>query len=281
MTEGHTMTEPHTDRASDTDTGPGPSGTDVAGSAAAAAVRAELERFLQTREFSCLGARAALKRHTLTHHHYRRMGDAATAADNHRDLLAYVRTVRPQLSDQSFRTFVATFDEPGRLDEAAHERLLWQHLQLMHDIDSRTHGVEAGASSDPGRPDFGFHTGGHAFFVVGMHSGASRASRRFTSPAIVFNSLTQFVLLGKKFSTMQAAIRRRESLHNGSVNPSFTRYEYEQPARHFAGRLTEEDWTCPYISRHPHPQPGGPHPTAAEDATEGHAPHHGSTPRRL
>ncbi|MER7156739.1 guanitoxin biosynthesis heme-dependent pre-guanitoxin N-hydroxylase GntA [Streptomyces lydicus] len=213
-------------------------------------VRAALEDFIQTREFSCLGARAALKRDSITHRHYRRMGEASSAAENHRDLVEYVRTVRPLLSDQSFRTFVATFDEPGTVDELAYEGLIWQHLQLMHDLDSRSFGLDKGATSDPALPNFGFHTGGHAFFVVGMHPGASRASRRFSASAIAFNSLAQFVLLGEKFYSMQGAIRRRESKNNGSVNPSFTVYEYEQPARHFSGRFTEEDWQCPYASRH-------------------------------
>ncbi|MFE1776737.1 guanitoxin biosynthesis heme-dependent pre-guanitoxin N-hydroxylase GntA [Streptomyces sp. NPDC059008] len=225
-----------------------------------AAVRTELERFLQTPEFSCLGARAALKRGTITHRHYRRMGEPASARDNHRDLVAYVEEVRPQLSDQSFRTFVATFDEPGTVDELVYEGLIWQHLQLMHDIDSRTYGLDAGASSDPDRANFGFHTGGHAFFVVGMHPGSSRASRRFSASAIAFNSLAQFMLLGEKFYSMQDAIRRREERRNGSVNPSFTVYEYAQPARHFSGRFTEADWKCPYVARH---EP------ATEDYTEG------------
>ncbi|MFJ6786789.1 guanitoxin biosynthesis heme-dependent pre-guanitoxin N-hydroxylase GntA [Streptomyces angustmyceticus] len=228
------------------------------------AMRAELERFIQTREFSCLGARAALKRRGLTHRHYRRLGDEASAAENHRDLVAYVDAVRPLLSDQSFRTFVATFEEPGTVDEHAYEELLWRHLQHMHDLDSRTFGLDTGTSSDPEQAHFGFHAGGHAFFVVGMHPGSSRASRRFTTAAIAFNSLTQFTLLGENFYSMQDAIRRREAKNNGSVNPSFTEYEYEQPARHYSGRFTEQDWKCPYTSRHP---------AATEDYTQGLLPH--------
>ncbi|MEW1748272.1 guanitoxin biosynthesis heme-dependent pre-guanitoxin N-hydroxylase GntA [Streptomyces angustmyceticus] len=229
------------------------------------AVRTALERFIQTREFSCLGARAALKRRSLTHRHYRRLGDEASAEENLRDLVAYVDAVRPLLSDQSFRTFVATFDAPGPIDEHAYEELLWRHLQRMHDLDSRTFGLDTGTSSDPEQANFGFHAGGHAFFVVGMHPGSSRASRRFTTAAIAFNSLTQFTLLGENFYSMQGAIRRREVKNNGSVNPSFTEYEYEQPARHYSGRYTEEDWQCPYVSRH---EP------ATEDYTQGLLPHH-------
>ncbi|MFK0295846.1 guanitoxin biosynthesis heme-dependent pre-guanitoxin N-hydroxylase GntA [Streptomyces sp. NPDC090442] len=215
-----------------------------------AAHRAALERFIQSREFSCLGARAALKRDTLTHRHYGELGEPRSAEQNHRDVLAYAAKVRPRLSSQGFRTFVATFDGPGDLDELGYEQTLWRHLQHIHDLDSRDHGTETGYTSDPTRPEFGFHVGGMSFFLVGMHPGASRASRRFPVPAVAFNSLTQFVLLGEKFYSMQDAIRRREVHNNGSVNPSFVTYEYEQPARHFSGRYTERAWSCPFASRH-------------------------------
>ncbi|MEW1658523.1 guanitoxin biosynthesis heme-dependent pre-guanitoxin N-hydroxylase GntA [Streptomyces sp. NPDC093707] len=212
--------------------------------------RAALERFIHTHEFSCLGARSALKRDALTHRHYGELGDPRSAEQNHRDLLAYAAETRPLLSSQSFRTFVATFDGPGDLDEPGYEEALWRHLQLMHDLDSDEHGLEEGYTSDPGRPEFGFHVGGMSFFLVGMHPGASRASRRSPAPAVAFNSLTQFMMLGEKFYSIQDAIRRREVRNNGSVNPSFVAYEYEQPARHFSGRFTEKDWTCPFTSRH-------------------------------
>ncbi|GAA3998265.1 hypothetical protein GCM10022247_18040 [Allokutzneria multivorans] len=145
---------------------------------------------------------------------------------------------------------MATFDEPARMDEHEFERVLWRHLQLVHDLDSREHGVQQGASSDPEESNFGFHVGGHAFFVAGMHPGSSRATRRFSLPALAITANEQFMALGEKFLSLQERIRAREVTNNGSVNPSFTRYEYERPARHFSGRLTEPDWKCPYRSRH-------------------------------
>ncbi|WP_020500113.1 guanitoxin biosynthesis heme-dependent pre-guanitoxin N-hydroxylase GntA [Sciscionella marina] len=213
--------------------------------------RAELEEFIQSKEFSCLGARSALKKGTIRHGHYPALGEPESARANYRELLGYARDIRPTLSDKSFRTFVASFETPGEvLEELEFERLLWRHLQLMHDIDSRSYGLDDGATSDPNEPHFGFHVAGHAFFLVGMHPGSSRASRRFVRPAIAFNSLMQFMLLGEKFFSMQDAIRKRETNNNGSVNPSFTTYEYEMPSRHYAGRMTEPDWKCPFTSRH-------------------------------
>ncbi|MFB9906727.1 guanitoxin biosynthesis heme-dependent pre-guanitoxin N-hydroxylase GntA [Allokutzneria oryzae] len=212
--------------------------------------QAELEEFISSKNFSCLGARAAVKRGSITHGHYRRLGDEQSALENHRDLLRYAIGLDQKLSDKSFMTFVATFDEPGLVDEDEYERLIWKHLQIMHDIDSEDHGLDPGSSSDPNEPNFGFHTGGHAFFVVGMHPGSSRATRRFSKAAMAFNSNKQFMMLGEKFFSMQDRIRKTELTNNGSVNPSFVTYEYQQPARHFSGRFTAADWECPYTSRH-------------------------------
>ncbi|MEU7145748.1 guanitoxin biosynthesis heme-dependent pre-guanitoxin N-hydroxylase GntA [Nocardia sp. NPDC046473] len=211
--------------------------------------RAELEEFIQSKPFSCLGARAALKRDTITHGHYQLLGDEESAKEHHQDLAEYARSLPGTLSDKSFRTFVATFDAPGLLAELEFEQLLWQHLQLVHDIDSKENAPDTRFASDPGQSTFGFQTAGHAFFVVGLHPGASRASRRFTRIAAAFNSNVQFVLMGDSFTRMQEKIRGREVTNNGSVNPSFTTYEYTQPARHFSGRFTEDDWKCPFQSR--------------------------------
>ncbi|MCP3799362.1 YqcI/YcgG family protein [Allokutzneria sp. A3M-2-11 16] len=213
-------------------------------------VRAELDQFLHSTEFSCLGARAAFKRGSLTHHHYPVLGDPDSARLHHEDLLEYALQLPGKLSGTSFLTFVATFDGPGPMDELAFERTVWRHLQLVHDIDSRTYGPQPGASSDPTQQNFGFHVGAHAFFVAALHPGSSRATRRFSRPALAITSNQQFMALGEKFVSLQERIRAREVANNGSVNPSFTHYEYAQPARHFSGRLTEPDWQCPYRSRH-------------------------------
>ncbi|SDN23021.1 guanitoxin biosynthesis heme-dependent pre-guanitoxin N-hydroxylase GntA [Allokutzneria albata] len=212
-------------------------------------VRAELDRFLHSTEFSCLGARAAFKRGSLTHRHYPVLGGAESARQHHEDLLDYALALPGKLSGTSFLTFVATFDGPGPMDELEFERTLWRHLQLVHDIDSPDHGVQPGASADPTQPNFGFHVGGHAFFVAAMHPGSSRASRRFPRPALAITSNQQFMALGEKFVSLQERIRAREMANNGSINPSFTHYEYAQPARHFSGRLTEPDWQCPFRFR--------------------------------
>ena len=78
-----------------------------------------------------------------------------------------------------------------------------------------------GVSREPESPDFSFSVGGIAYFVVGLHPGASRAARRFCRPALVFNPHEQFERLRSdgRYYAMQSIIREREIARHGSINP--------------------------------------------------------------
>ena len=95
--------------------------------------------------------------------------------------------------DLTLHTHVAVFDGPRDTDEARFEALLWAQLQRLHDLDLARGSRWAGdVSSDPDDPRFSLSLGGHPFFVIGLHPGASRRARRFAWPAMVFNSHRQF-----------------------------------------------------------------------------------------
>ncbi|MER6251170.1 YqcI/YcgG family protein [Streptomyces sp. NPDC001584] len=85
--------------------------------------------------------------------------------------------------ERSFSSFVATFDSLPDTAEQAFEDAVWGHLQGMHDRDSRRHAWNGQYDSDPASPRFAFSVQGHPFFVVGLHPGASRPSRRFRMTA--------------------------------------------------------------------------------------------------
>ncbi|WP_020657366.1 guanitoxin biosynthesis heme-dependent pre-guanitoxin N-hydroxylase GntA [Amycolatopsis benzoatilytica] len=206
------------------------------------AVYAALEEFISEERFVCLGARAALRRKTIVHHHYRALDPDVSAADHHQDLLTFLKGFEP--SATSFSSFVATFEKPLHTNEFHFEELVWRYLQRMHEIDRADHPWSDLYDSDPASANFAFSVGSHPFFVVGLHPGASRPSRRFEKPALVFNSHLQFNAMGMKFLTLKSKIRKRERALSGSVNPSFVKYKDE--ARHYAGRFTEPDWKCPF-----------------------------------
>lgn len=95
---------------------------------------------------------------------------------------------------------------------------------------------------------FSLSIASHPFFVIGLHPGASRIARRFRHPALVFNSHRQFEQLRDdgRYGKMQAIIRKRDKLLQGSVNPSLADFGTATEARQYSGRDVGKDWECPY-----------------------------------
>ncbi|WP_328718498.1 YqcI/YcgG family protein [Streptomyces sp. NBC_00247] len=210
---------------------------------AADEVYSALTSFIEEEDFVCLGARAALRRDSIEHHHYGELGSAAAVTAQLKDLSTFLETFEP--SARSFTSFVATFEGPGPLlTEEEFESVLWQHLQALHELDRTRYGWSEAYDSDPTSKNFAYSVKSHPFFVVGLHPGASRPSRRFSRPALVFNSHEQFNALGVNFFKLRMKIRKRERAFHGSANPSFLTYQEE--ARHYGGRMTEREWSCPF-----------------------------------
>ena len=139
------------------------------------------------------------------------------------------------------------FRERERGDELAFERRLWSQLQRLHDLDARYHPWDPRVSDDPESPKFSFSVAGDAFFVIGMHPGASRSARRFAWPTLVFNAHEQFENLRAdgRFEPLQSRIRERELRLDGRINPNLADYGYHSEARQYSGRPTEPDVDLP------------------------------------
>ena len=148
-------------------------------------------------------------------------------------------------------SFIAMFDEAG-FDELGFERLMWAQLQALHELD-RSRGFEwdRRVSDDPGRAEFSFSVAGRAFFVVGLHPGASRKARQTPFPCLVFNFHDQFEDLkaSGKYSSMQTAIRKRDTALQGSVNPMLSRFGEASEAIQYSGRAVQDGWQCPFHKR--------------------------------
>src|SRR5690606_39229422 len=118
-------------------------------------------------------------------------------------------------------TFIAAFAHE-LMDERCFEQRLWRQLQALHEHDcARSIAWAPGVTDDPERSDFSFSVGGRAFFVVGLHPGASRLARRSPVPCLVFNFHEQFEALKQsgKYTGLQDAIRARDIALQGSINP--------------------------------------------------------------
>ena len=200
--------------------------------------------------FSCLGAHSAVGSGRYRFGLYGRLGEAAGTHRLARDLAIFVASRRPA-DAVHFSTFVAAFTGPLAVSEERFETLLWAQLQALHDVDSRDHDWDASVSADPDDRRFAFSMGGRAFFVVGLHERASRLTRRFAWPTLVFNPHDQFRELraAGRFERIQEMIRQRERALQGSINPMLGDFGASPEARQYAGRAVETGWRCPFDRR--------------------------------
>lgn len=207
----------------------------------------ELTNFIRSDSFPCVGAKSALVRDELVVRIYEDITTPGDDVELREDLLDFIRKL--DRTGPVVQSFTAIFRGPDRLSEAAFEKALWNRLQCLHNLDAVAGAPWAeDTSPDPASPHFSVSVCGEAFFVIGFHPGASRPARRFSHPALVFNSHDQFERLRAdgRFDRMKAIIRQREEACAGSVNPMLTDFGELSEARQYSGRLVGDDWTCPF-----------------------------------
>lgn len=210
----------------------------------------ELLRALVLRvDYPCLGARSSFHRKLYRFGVYPEMGSGSFARALCHDLYEFAHELHDP--EVGFASFVASFLGPEITGEEHFERLLWNQLQQLHDIDSQLFPWDPDVSSDPDDPWFSFSVGGNAYYIVGLHPLASRLSRRFIHPSIVFNFHTQFAQLRSqgRLDSFKRAIRARDVALQGSINPTLTHRSGSQ-ARQYSGRAVEAEWRCPLDVAH-------------------------------
>ncbi|MFB8038750.1 guanitoxin biosynthesis heme-dependent pre-guanitoxin N-hydroxylase GntA [Streptomyces sp. NPDC056004] len=209
-----------------------------------------LAGWIMGEEFSCLAAKSAVRRKTLTLVQLGKMGSSDTTSDLHTAISEFVSE---ELSpNENFATLVAVFEEPNGLTEPEFDELMWQQLTDLHHLDlDRGFAWAPDVAEDPASPDFAFSLAGHPFFVVGMHEHASRISRRYDGPALAFNSNHQFRRLKQSgvYYGLQRRIRQREERLQHSINPNLTEFGEASDARQYSGSATDEQWRCPFQPR--------------------------------
>lgn len=206
--------------------------------------------FIREPAFSCVGAKAALAKEQLQIMVCR---DIASAWDDLRILPALVDFARASRDAPAlFQSFVILFEGPTDLSEDAFEQHLWDRLQSLSDKDAWLgQRYDDSVSADPEDSHFSLSFGGEAFFVVGLHPGASRAGRRFERPAMVFNLHRQFEQLREigRYDRLRETILDRDHSLNGSANPMLSRFGEISEARQYSGRAVEAGWQCPFSRR--------------------------------
>lgn len=200
-------------------------------------------------KFACVAAKGAFHRGTYRMGLYGDMASMESTAGLARDLCAFVEEQDAMdAAGEGFSTFVASFTGPCVSNEDAFEGHLWAQLQCLHDKDAPRHPWDAAVSADPSDKDFSFSFGGRAFYIIGLHPAASRWSRRFAWPTLVFNAHRQFEQLRAdgRYGPIQTAIRARDTALQGGINPMLSDFGDRSEARQYSGRAVGDDWRCPF-----------------------------------
>ena len=204
---------------------------------------------IQSSGFPCVGARSAINRHRARFHLYSGLGDEHAV----REICADLARFSEEFPDPGVEpvTFIAMFEQTV-VSEEDFERLLWGHLQAMHDHDRYRFAWNAAVGDDPEQADFSFSIAERAFFVVGLSPVSSRLARRAPFPCLVFNFHDQFENLRAvgKYAGMQNAVRKRDIELQSSINPVLAGFGDASEARQYSGRAVAADWKCPFSPRH-------------------------------
>ena len=212
-----------------------------------ARITAEFVGWIRSDRFTCLAARAAVRRGELVTRVYPSLSaDPDCSPELYRDLVDFAAAQLDQGS--RFASFTAIFVRPDDLDEEQFERALWNLLGRLHRIDAGQHAWAAGFSADPSALTFAFSLAGRAFFVAGLNPRASRISRRFSRCVLVFNAHEQFASLKEtgQYYSLQRKIRQRERALQGDINPMLGDHGENLEAAQYSGRHVGPDWTCPF-----------------------------------
>ena len=208
------------------------------------------QQFVRSPEFPCVGAKSALAKEQMRFVIGR---DIRSAWDDLRILPSLLDLARDYRDDPVlFQSLVVLFEEDAALDEAEFEANLWARLQSLTAKDEWL-GQQADprVAHEPEDPHFSLSFGGEAFFVVGLHPGASRPARRFERPALGVNLPDQFEQLRAqgRYEKLRGAIIERDVAIAGVPNPMLSRHGSISEARQYSGRHVGEDWVCPFSGR--------------------------------
>lgn len=206
--------------------------------------------YIAAREFPCVAAKSALARRTLRTLVVRDLAGSLDDALIYRTVSAFAADYRRRPGP--FQSLAVICRNPARQEEADFERILWRRLQALSDIDvAACRLADARVSADPADANFSFSLAGEAFFIVSMHPGASRMSRRFETSVIIFNPHEQFERLRDqdRYEPLRAAIVERDIALQGYPNPELTRFGENSEARQYSGAHHGDNWACPFHRR--------------------------------
>lgn len=205
----------------------------------------ELTSFLQTKEFPCVAARAAIEKQQVKCF----MADHMACPKDDEKILQFIYDFVDgyRASEEFFHSVCIIFKEPVSMNETMFDAFLWQRLQALVNLDATHYGHDRRVHADPSSPDYSFSLKEEAFFIIGLHPASSRAARRFKYPALAFNPHAQFEHLRttNRYGNMKNIVRKRDMAFSGSVNPMLEDFGESSEVYQYSGQVYDKQWSCP------------------------------------
>lgn len=202
--------------------------------------------FIEDKLFPCVAAKAALTRDQM---HIFVAGHLACPRDD-REILDFIYNFVDQYraAKNDFHTACVIFPKTHSINENNFDKLLWDRLQALSDLDAQDYPYDSRVDQDPSSPQFSFSLKEEAFFIIGLFPESSRDARRFCYPAIVFNPHAQFEELRslKRYDKMKNIVRKRDVALSGSINPMLQDFGNDSEVYQYSGMRYDKNWECPY-----------------------------------
>ena len=208
-------------------------------------VHAALRAVLHDPDFPCVGAKSVVNQASYRFGLYKELASTESTEGLALDLYRFSRA--GDVIGGEFRSYIASFQGPKLRDEKTFERLMWQQLKALHELNKQHFDWNAEVSREPSDADFSFSFAGGAFFIVGLSPANRRWARRFPWPTLVFNDHFQFERLraANRFDRIRDVIRERDEALHGAPNTALEDYGAHSEARQYSGLPVEENWRCP------------------------------------
>lgn len=205
----------------------------------------EYYNFLNERDFPCVAAKAALTRNHIKSFVASHMACPASDAEVLRFMYEFVDQYRA--SDQSYHSAAVIFRGPDATDEETFDALLWERLKALSILDKVNYDHDPRVDANPEMPNYSYSLKSEAFFVVGLHSGSERRSRRFKYPTLIFNPHAEFEKLRRlnRFEKLKRVVRSRDMVYSGSVNPMLDDFGNSSEVNQYSGKRHSDKWKCP------------------------------------
>lgn len=209
-------------------------------------IEKEIEALVTQKEYPCV---AAIKSYFNDEYEvglYKDFGSGNSGKNLRQDLQGFLEKLK--VSQSPYYTFWGIFPDKKYVEsEEKFETDLWNELSHMTSEETKDLDWQ-GKTTNPNDKNFGFHLFGENFFVVGLHPEASRKSRKFPWPTLIFNVFSQFQTLRDKslYDPMVETNRKRDVKFQGDANPMALIHGDDWETIQFSGRKNSSQWKCPF-----------------------------------